>query len=241
LNRAFVGVHILNSSKSISFILVTVFVLLLLPAIQVGVFGAEEYDVRFLWAFGAMVGPEDKRELKPIKQDTELKSGDQMKFLVGIEKKCFVYLFFTDEKEKISLLFPNTFSQFDCPFFPKIYYIPAGEMWFELDQNTGQETFYLLASSKRLSSIENLYDDYSTASSKQKKEIAPLFFKKIREKRKEHMIFEMSAERAPNIGGRVRGLTESPQSGPSIESIATEICTTDFYCKTYTIDHKEKK
>jgi len=241
LNRAFIGVHILNSSKSISFILGAVFVLLLLPAIQASVFGAEKYDVRFLWAFGAMVGPEDNRELKSIKQDTELKSGDQVKFLVGIEKKCFVYLFFTDEKEKISLLFPNKFSQFDCAFFPKIYYIPEGEMWFELDENIGQETFYLLASPKRLSSIESLYENYSTASSNQKKEIAARFLKKIREKRKEHMTFEVLAERAPNIGGRVRGLAKSPQPGPSIESIAIEICATDFYCKTYTIDHKEKK
>jgi hypothetical protein len=164
-----------------------------------------------------------------------------MKFLVGIEKKCFVYLFFIDEKEEISLLFPNTFSQFDCPFFPKIYYIPEGEMWFELDQNTGKETIYLLASSKRLSSIEHLYDDYSTASSNQKKESAARFLKEIREKRKEHMTFEVFAERPLTTGGRVRGLTESPRSGPSIESIAIEICTRDFYCKTYTIDHKEKK
>ena len=231
----------MNSSKPISFILGAVFVLLLLPAIQVGAFGAEEYNVRFLWAFGAIVGPEDKRELKSIKQDTELKSGDQIKFLVGIEKKCFVYLFFIDEKEEISLLFPNTFSQFDCPFFPKIYYIPEGEMWFELDQNTGKETIYLLASSKRLSSIENLYDDYSTASSNQKKEIAARFLKEIREKRKEHMTFEVLAERPRTTGGSVRGLTESSRSEPSIESIAIEICTTDCYCKTYTIDHKEKK
>ena len=241
MNKSFIGIHILNSSKLISFILSAVFVLLLLPSIQVGVCGAEEYNVRFLWAFGAMVGPENKRELKSITQDTELKSGDQIKFLVGIEKKCFVYLFFMDEKEDISLLFPNTFSQFDCPFFPKRYYIPEGEMWFELNKNTGQETIYLLASSKRLSSIEHLYNDYSTASSTQKKEIGTRLLKKIREKRKELMTFEVLAERAPNTGGTVRGLTKSPQTGPSIESIATEICATDCYCKTYTIDHKEKK
>ncbi len=202
---------------------------------------AEEGDVCFFWAFGAMVGPEGNRHLEPIEQDTVLRSGDQLKLLIGIEKRCYVYLFYRNARGEISLLFPDSFSQFNCPFYPKNNYIPDGEMWFELDDDVGLEKFYLLASLKRLASIERLYSEYITAPSNRKKEVEGRFLKSIRLKLKEQLALGGAAERALNIGGRVRGLSKSTRSAPSIESLAKEICAPDLYCKTYTIDHKEKK
>lgn len=241
INIKFKGDDILNLLKLVLFVFVAAFFMLVLPAGQETLYAGDEEDICFFWAFGAMVGPENNRHLMPVVQDAELRSGDQIKMLIGIEKKCFVYLFFENEKGEILLLFPSAFNQFDCSFSPKIYYIPDGEMWFELDEDVGLEKFYLLASLKRLASIERLYSDYSTASSSQKKATAKRLLKSIREKLKAHLTLGVSAERALNIGGRVRGLAKSTRSGPSIESIAKEICATDFYCKTYTIDHKKKK
>ena len=53
-----------------------------------------------------------KRITMPVTQDMVLKSGDQLKMMVDLQKSCFVYLFHEEGPSGIKLLFPYTLQQF---------------------------------------------------------------------------------------------------------------------------------
>jgi uncharacterized protein DUF4384 len=196
--------------------------------------GVKAEGVCFRWAFGAMVGPPDDQEFIAIDQDTKLESGDKLKMLVSLEKKCFVYVVYQDAKDEIFLLFPYRFEQFEKDYdLHKTYYIPQGDGWFELDQNTGTESFYLIAAHQRLSSLENLLNAYDSATSKAKPSHADQIIREIRKIRKRHKTFVSTAERPVEIGGTVRGFHEN-----AFASIATEISAEQYYTRTFTIDHR---
>ena len=197
-------------------------------------------NVSFRWAFGAVVGPEDDRKLIAITRDSELKTGDKFKMFVELKKKCFVYLIFQDSLGEIQLLFPKNFRQFTDDYqLSKKYYVPAGDLWFALDEKTGHESFHLLASYKRLTILENIIADYESPASINKSEIAKKIVAEIQEIKRKHKKLQATAERPVQIAGSLRGTVKAPnQPFPDIDIVATEISTTDFYGRTFTIDHK---
>lgn len=196
--------------------------------------------VCFRWAFGALVGTDKDRRLVAVTRDTVLKSGDQLKMLVELKERCFVYLIYHTGDGKVAMLFPYDLKQFDASYkVLKKYYIPQGNRWFELDKETGLETFYLLASANRLVALEGLYMEYIDADAKRKPGIAEEILKKIRQIKKKHRKFAASAERSIPIGGNVRGIKTGPgERPPDIDSIAAEVSSTHFYSRTFTIDHQ---
>ena len=200
----------------------------------------EENNVSFRWAFGAMVGTEDDRSLVPITREAALKAGDKIKILVKLQKKCFVYLIYYSAENEIHMLFPYEGKQYGTDFkTSKKYYIPQGEMWFELDENVGREVFYLLASAKRLNHLEALVDKYEMADPEKKPGLAKQILTEIRKTKKRHKRFTSTAERPIPIGGNMRGTTKDKEgSSPDIESIAVEVSAANFYYRTFTIDHR---
>ena len=199
-----------------------------------------EDRVSFRWAFGAMVGSTDDRRLVAITRDTVLKTGDRLKLLLQLKSRCFVYLFYRTAADEIYLLFPYTLKLFDTGYRTgEKYYIPKGKTWFELDKNVGLETFYLLASAKRLPQLEALYTEYDSVVGEEKKELAKQLLAEIRKIKRKHRKFVTSAERPIAIGGNVRGAAKDVHSCfPDIDPIASEVSTSNFYGKTFTIDHK---
>jgi len=199
-----------------------------------------EKKVCFRWAFGAIVGTDNDRRLVAVTRDTVLKTGDQLKMLVELKERCFVYLIYHTGEGEVVMLFPYDFKQFDTNRqILKKYYIPQGNRWFELDEETGLETFYLLASANRLVALEGLYMEYIDADTKRKPGIAEEILKKIRQIKKKHRKFATSAERPIPIGGNLRGIKTGPGARPSdIDSIAAEVSSTHFYSRTFTIDHR---
>ena len=199
-----------------------------------------EDAVSFRWAFGAMVGQKGDRRLVAITRDTVLKTGDRLKLLLQLKNRCFVYLFYRTVEDDIFLLFPYTLQQFDTDYkTEKKYYIPKGGTWFELDRNVGLETFYLLASAKRLLKLETLYKEYCSVSDKKKKDLTSQLLSEIRKIKRKHRKLASPAERPIAIGGNVRGEVKDDQSAfPDIDPIASEVSTSNFYGKTFTIDHK---
>ena len=197
-------------------------------------------NVSFRWAFGAVVGPEDDRKLMAITRDIELKTGDKFKMLVELKKKCFVYLIYQDSLGEIQLLFPKNFRQFTDDYqLSKKYYIPGGDLWFALDEKTGQEAFHLLASPQRLKTLEKLIFDYESSASINKSDIAKKIAAEIQEIKRKHKKLHATAERPVQIGGSLRGTGKVPnQPFPDIDIVATEISTHNFYGRTFTIDHK---
>ena len=196
--------------------------------------------VCFRWAFGAMIGSKNDQRLVAITHDTILKTGDQLKMLVELQKKCFVYLIYHTGQDELHMLFPYEFQQFtsDYELFKK-YYIPQGDKWFELDEDVGQETFYLLASAQRLFVLEALLGEYKSAAAVKKLALAKQILVEIRKEKKRHRKFTISAERPVTIGGSVRGVIKDKKiRSPDIDPIAAEVNATNFYSRTFTIEHQ---
>lgn len=200
----------------------------------------KEDNVYFRWAFGAVVGPENDRKLIAITRDIELKTGDKFKMLVELKKMCFVYLIFQDSFGEIQLLFPKSFKQFTDDYqLLKKYYIPDGDLWFALDEKTGHEAFHLIASSKRLKTLEKLFSYYKSSVSTNKTEYEKRIVDEIQTIKKKHKVLYAPAQRPIQIGGSLRGTEKVPgQPFPDIDILATEITTRNFFGRTFTIDHK---
>ena len=196
--------------------------------------------VDFRWAFGAMVGPENDRRLVAITRDTILRSGDKLKMMVELKKKCFLYLFYHTGGGEVHMLFPYDLRQFvnDYETYKK-YYIPRDNMWFELDQQIGLEKFFLLASEKRLTELEALYSSYLGADPQEKQGLAKKIVTKIREIKRKNRKLSTTAERPVQIGGNTRGAKKNrKEQYPDIDPIAAEVSAGNFYSRTFTIDHQ---
>lgn len=200
----------------------------------------QEQNIRFLWAFGAIKKGEGESKLIPIARDTALKSGDQIKFFVKLEIECFVYLIYHSSQGEVSVLFPYRFEQLSRGYPSQAeYFIPQGVEWFELDEQVGQETFYLLASADRLHDLEALINMYETADPAKKPELAKKALKEIRGLMRENRKFKSFAEKPVTIMGHLRGSEKvEAASTPDVTNLAVEISGSNFYSRTFTIDHK---
>jgi hypothetical protein len=192
------------------------------------------------WAFGALVGVKNNRKLIKITRDTELKSGDQLKMLVKLNKKCFVYVFYYSSQGQLYILLPYNLNQFPTDYeTSKNYYIPQGNLVLELDENIGKEKIYLIASARRLHELENLFGSYNSAEGLKKPEFIENIIQEIRHLRKRHKKFTAEAERPVASTGSVRApIISEKASLPDLNKITVEITANDFFAKTYTIDHK---
>lgn len=228
-------------------------VLLLLASPIIGVIGLdelwvansaiaqqEEGNIGFKWGFGVIVGSDEEQKFAPITRDTVLKTGDKLKMVVELQKGCIVYVIYQSSTGEISMLFPYNLTQFTADYATgKNYYIPKGRSPFTLDNNLGKETFYLLASSHRLTELESRFEKYKAAKDAKKSNLGKEVLTEIRNLKKRFRTFATIAERPISIGGNVRG---SPGTGdvqrPDVASIAMEIWANNFYSKTFTIDHQ---
>ncbi|MGD9045786.1 MAG: DUF4384 domain-containing protein [Desulfobacterales bacterium] len=196
-------------------------------------------SVQFEWAFGALKKANGSK-FEAITKDTDLKTGDQIKFFLKVNKSCFVYLIYRSSQGDLSVLFPHRFKLKSVEYtVAGNHYIPKGDQWFELDEHTGEERFYLLASKKRLMDLEAFINDYESADAAKKPPLAKTILAEIRKLRKQHLKFKTYAERPVNIIGNLRGTEKAETAGPhDIAKFAVEISADTFYSRTFTIDHK---
>ena len=197
-------------------------------------------EVCFSWAFGAIVKSDDSPRFVKISRDTALKSGDQIKMLIKLEKKCFVYVFYYSSQGQLERLFPDSLSQFSTDYeTSKNYYIPQGNFVLELDDNVGQEKFYLIASAQRLQELENLFGSYESAEDSKKPEFVKNIIHEIRDLRKRHKKFTAAAERPVTSTGSIRAhIAIEETQFPDLDKIAIKVNAKDFFAKTFTIDHR---
>ena len=196
--------------------------------------------VCFSWAFGAIVGSGGKGKLIEITRDTELKSGDQLKMLIRLKQECFVYVFYYSAQGKFYMLFPYSLDQFSTDYIlSKKYYIPQGKFVFELDDNVGYEKFYLIASVRRLSELENLYGSYGSAETYKRPDFLKNIIDEIKQLRKQQRKLTSEAERPLTNLGPIRAhIVDGETEFARLDKIATEYNAKDFFAKTITINHK---
>ena len=199
----------------------------------------QDANVKFQWAFGALQKANGSK-FEAVAKDTDLRTGDQIKFFLNVNQDCFVYLIYRSSQGELSVLFPKRFQLLSTEYtVAGNHYIPADDQWFELDEHTGEERFYLLASVERLTELEAFVNDYESADKAKKPPLAEKILAEIRKLRKQHLKFKTYAERPVNIIGNLRG-TEKAETikKHDIAKYAVEISADTFYSRTFTIDHK---
>ncbi|MBI5464064.1 MAG: DUF4384 domain-containing protein [Ignavibacteriales bacterium] len=195
-------------------------------------------NIGFKWAFGSLVGKD--RKFVSITKDTVLKTGDEIKLLVELTKDCYVYVLHYGSRGEVDLLFPYDLKQFDGDYNTgKNYYIPRGRSWIQLDKNTGTEKFYILASAERLVDLEAKIADYLSADASRKPSLASEVVTLVRDVRNRYKSFATLAEKPLTIGGNIRGTEKAEESRrPDVANIVSQVSASNFYSKTFTIDHQ---
>lgn len=221
----------------------SILLMMLMLVLCVDYAGAEQPctgEVCFGWAFGAIKKTDQGSQFTKIMRDTELKSGDQLKMLVKLNKKCFVYVFYYSSQGELYMLFPYKLAQFSTDYkISKNYYIPQGNYVLELDENVGKEKIYLVASARRLHELEDLFDSYDSEEGVKKPEIRKSIIAEIRNLRKRHKKFTTEAERPIASTGSIRAHIINEQAGIlDLDQLVVEVTAKDFFAKTFTIDHK---
>jgi hypothetical protein len=121
----------------------------------------------------------------------------------------------------------------------KTYYIPKGRSWMSLDNNTGKEVFFLVASNERLLDLEIKLGNYFSAEPSSRKPLADEVVSEIRGLRKRYTTFATLAEKPLTIGGNIRSTdTLKVERRPDVADVATLIEANNFYSKTFTIEHQ---
>jgi len=122
----------------------------------------------------------------------------------------------------------------------KKYYVPKDYRWFELDDHTGKEIFYLLVAARQLDQLEALYELYlSSTHPSQKRKRGQQLLAELEKTKQTHRRLTAAAERPVRLGGSVRGIKkEKTEAIHRLDDIAVEISAYDFYSRTFTIDHR---
>jgi len=82
-----------------------------------------------------------------------MKSGDYFRFQTEIDKDAYVYVVFQDSSGNIESMQKGFIDG------GKDFFLPDGNKWFHLDENTGTEKLYLLASKNEIDDFEKRIDD----------------------------------------------------------------------------------
>lgn len=100
----------------------------------------------------------DYKEVE-VQDGGELQSGDMFRIKFELEEEAYVYLLSLDTLGNLSKVLPA--EDTGVPIKMKAhqtYIVPEDDGWFRLDDNTGQETLYLLASSEAIEDIDQRFD-----------------------------------------------------------------------------------
>lgn len=113
------------------------------------------------------IGQHDDHRLYVIEDGSDLASGSQLKLNFKYPTGSWFYVCYLSSTDEHALLYAsNTGLNVD----EQAIFDTLG--WLALDENSGTETFTLIASEKRLEKLETLFNNYSKASDKSRKRFA---------------------------------------------------------------------
>jgi len=115
----------------------------------------------------------DYREVD-VKDGGVLHSGDMFRIKFELREEAYVYLLALDSLGNLSRLFPDKDTELPLKIKPhETYIIPIEDEWLQLDDNTGQETLYLLASTEPIEDIDQRLDELRKSGTDKITEIFP--------------------------------------------------------------------
>jgi hypothetical protein len=223
------------SSLALAFVFLFHSILLAAPGSQ-----KESNGPRILWAFGAIRASSNPPKVEPVRTKMVLSSGDKLKMMIQLRKKCFVYLIHRDSRGDFAMLFPYSAKQFDTDYeTARNYYTPKGEAWFQLDSRTGNETFYLIASDQRLLDIEYTYEKYASSEESRKQDLAAQMLSELNRITETYLASSAGAEKLADNESALRGFERATGADPtSIAGLAREISFDNIYSETFIVDHR---
>ncbi len=199
---------------------------------------AASEGLRVRWVMAGM--PADAASPQPIRisPETTLRTGDKIKMYLEAVNECFFYLFHHGPEGRLRLVYPDALPAKMLASGTRLT-VPRGDQWFELDENTGTETFYVLVSPAPLRSVETLYASYRQHTAENGDAVARLIavIERLRHKQRP---LTSKAERPVSIGGTFRG-SPAPEAGTTerhLDLLAEDIATANVFCRTYTIEHR---
>lgn len=230
--------HLFRCCRKLALLLFLVIFFLVIPQ-QVVSNPENDAAVQLRWSCGALMGQGNDQQLIAVDKKTVLHAGDQLKFYFEPQSDCYIYFFYYSSQGDLHLLFPSGVSSSRLSAGTQ-YYIPAGNDWFELDEVTGIEKFYLLASASKLEKLEALYRKHVNLSDPDDiKASSGSILSEIKKLKRQHRTLSTVAERPARIGGSFRSISKTnPTSSHDISQLAREISSTQYYSRTFTIDHQ---
>jgi hypothetical protein len=202
--------------------------------------GKEKKEVKFRWAFAVIHSAPTTAQAEPVIPDMVLYSGDKLKVMIELKKKCFVYLIHNNAQGEVEMLFPYAVKQFDSDYqVSRKYYVPKGDAWFQLDNNTGKEIFYLIASDQRLLDVEFIYDKYVAADPSRKADIARQVLAEIDGIRNQYLASSSRADILASNETLQRGFERATGADPTnIGNLASDIAFSNIFSETFVVEHR---
>src|SRR5262245_40690596 len=108
-----------------------------------------------------------------VNEGSVLRSYDNFQVHLETNRPAYVYILLYDSQERASQLFPDP--KIDQRGFleqGRKVVVPARDLWFWLDENTGTETIYVLTSEKPMSDIQGLLAKMETVDDAGKNRVA---------------------------------------------------------------------
>jgi hypothetical protein len=202
--------------------------------------GKQARDVRFRFAFGALHGNAKTLKIEPVTDGLVLRSGDKLKMMIELRRKCFVYVIHVNSQNEVSMIFPYDLRLFTQDYEAgRRYYVPQGEAWFQLDDNPGKETFYLIAADQRLQDVEFAYSRYMAAEPAKRLQLASMVISEIQSLQEQQRASSEEPELLARDEGAQRGFERATGADPTdVAPLAVNISFDNLYSKTIAIEHR---
>ena len=170
---------------------------------------------------------------------TTLSQSDKLKVYLRHDPDVYLYLFLHDTEDNLFLLYPSSFAKAAGVRRDSIVtFIPEGPEWFEFEEGSGTERFYLFASTERQKSLEEFVKTFEKIASTRKQDQLAITMAKenllgaIRSIQLENYdILKKSNEDMVLAAGEFRGLEEN------FEFPARRVDFEEFYARTIRIAH----
>lgn len=199
----------------------------------------EGRNARILWAFGAIRSSSNTAKAEAVRTKMVLHSGDKLKMMIQLQRKCYVYVIHKDTQGNLTMLFPYSIKQFDIDYQTDRKYFAPKDGWFQLDTSTGTETFYLMASDQRRLDIEYTYQQYASCKAADKQAFAMRMLSEL----------DRAAEGQPALANQgeviaqnqfiTRGFERATGADPlDISQLAREISFDSSYSEIFVIEHR---
>jgi class 3 adenylate cyclase/CHAT domain-containing protein len=163
-----------------------------------------------------------------VSEGSVLRSHDNFQVHLETSRPAYVYILIYDSQGKASQIFPDP--KIDQPGFAEgggRVVIPAKDLWFWLDEHTGTETVYVLASEKPMSDIQGLLAKMERVD-------------EAGQKRVSQQIKERIAVMQRGVGGVTKGqaVTYMLSDGKRIQKVTEVVTGTGSVVRAVSFHHK---